>query len=247
MRTAGCIVGFAVMAALAGCSHQSSQSAQYAPTGDRAAYGTSGRTAQSVETCPMAQLRDIQAFVSEMNDGVAITFTAPYAEVDQLRQNVRAMADANDMMGNAFAACPCGQGLGTGVAERMPGDVNGSGSFGETGSTANPSTNGSGQGLSNGSYGASQAGAGTTPDQSRTSGTYGAGQYTSPTTSTSGPMGGAAPIAIPPSKATIDEIPSGAVLELRAKDPSQILTLRTAAKDHVHALRFGCLGQPSPR
>jgi hypothetical protein len=190
----------------------------------------------------MAQLRDIQAFVSDMNDGVAITFTAPYAEVDQLRQNVRAMADAQDMMGNAFAACPCGQGLGTGVAEAMPGDMNsGSGSF-SSGTGAGTGTTSAGAAAGTGAG----AGASTGPADTRTSGTYGANQYTSPTTLGPGPAARAV-LAIPPSKATIDEIPSGAVLELRGQDASQLLMLRTAVKEHVHALRSGCLGQPSPR
>ncbi|HEY1696023.1 MAG TPA: hypothetical protein VGG39_27840 [Polyangiaceae bacterium] len=230
MRTSACIAGFAIVALLGACSHQNTQTARYGQNeGAQATAASSNRLASNVEACPMAQLRDIQAFVSDMNDGVAITFTAPYAEVDQLRQNVRAMADAQDMMGNAFAACPCGQGLGTGVAEAMPSDMNsGSGAF----------SSGPGTGAGTGT--------GTGMAENRTSGTYGANQYTSPTTLGPGPAARAI-IAIPPSKATVDEIPSGAVLELRGNDQSQLLILRTAIKAHVHALRSGCLGQPSPR
>ncbi|HEY6462267.1 MAG TPA: hypothetical protein VIY73_19000, partial [Polyangiaceae bacterium] len=162
MRTSGCIAGLAIMALLGACAHENTQTARYGQNQSaQASVSQSNRTASNAEACPMAQLRDIQAFVSDMNDGVAITFTAPYAEVDQLRQNVRAMADAQDMMGNAFAACPCGQGLGTGVAEAMPSDMNsGSGSFSSgTGAGASAATGGG-------------AGTSTGAAENRTSGTY---------------------------------------------------------------------------
>ena len=48
---------------------------------------------------------------------------------------------------------------------------------------------------------------------------------------------------LPASEARVDEIPTGAILELRAKDSSQIMALRSAVKQDVHALRQGCLQQ----
>ena len=98
MKTAGSIVAIALAAALAACG---SKNAQNAPPQTAQAQGTTSG-------CPMAQLQGVHASVADTNDGVAITFTAPQNELDQLRSNVNAMVDANDKQGDAFAACPCG-------------------------------------------------------------------------------------------------------------------------------------------
>ncbi|HEX8795255.1 MAG TPA: hypothetical protein VF765_30110 [Polyangiaceae bacterium] len=101
--------------ALVGCAEHNQAGATapqgYAPTSAMAA------------ACPLAQLKGVHATVQDIDHGVAITFTAPKREVDQLRDNVHSMADANDKQGNAFASCPCGQKgtAATGVTEAMPG------------------------------------------------------------------------------------------------------------------------------
>lgn len=112
MRIAGLIGSVVLTGALVGCAHHNQPGATapqgYAPTTPAA-------------VCPLAQLQGVHATVSNIEHGVAITFTAPKSELDQLRDNVHAMADANDKEGNAFAACPCGQsGTATGVTEAMP-------------------------------------------------------------------------------------------------------------------------------
>jgi hypothetical protein len=57
--------------------------------------------------CPLAQLRGVGATVSDIGGGVAVAFSAPASEVDQLRENVQSMASMTDKHGDAFAACPC--------------------------------------------------------------------------------------------------------------------------------------------
>ncbi|HEY3821635.1 MAG TPA: hypothetical protein VGL81_30925 [Polyangiaceae bacterium] len=56
------------------------------------------------------------------------------------------------------------------------------------------------------------------------------------------PGAGASPSPMPRSMVADTETPTGAVLELRPSDPAQLLALRTAVKEHIHALRRGCLG-----
>jgi hypothetical protein len=112
MRTAGSFLGIALAAALGVACASSTQG----PTGPEHAYNpVAGR-------CPLAQLQGVHAGVSDTKDGVAITFTAPEVEVKQLRDNVHAMADANDKKNDPFAACPCGSQRAMGAAETMPGE-----------------------------------------------------------------------------------------------------------------------------
>jgi hypothetical protein len=68
----------------------------------------------------MARLLGVHATVADIRDGVAITFTGPAGELEQLRANVHAMAEANDKKKDAFAACPCAQRAALGSAEKMP-------------------------------------------------------------------------------------------------------------------------------
>src|SRR5258708_25799451 len=99
-RTAGSILGIALAAALGACAH------------NNAAQGTAqtpepGQASASSASCPLAKLQGVRLVATNTRDGVAITFAAPQGEVDQLRQNVRDMAEANDRSGDAFASCPC--------------------------------------------------------------------------------------------------------------------------------------------
>lgn len=114
MRIAGLIGSVVLTGALAACAHHPQPGAT-APQGYAPSVGLSAG-------CPLAQLKDVHATVTDIDHGVAITFTGPKSDRDQLRDNVHAMADANDKQGSAFAACPCGQtNSATGVMEAMPG------------------------------------------------------------------------------------------------------------------------------
>jgi hypothetical protein len=126
MKTAGSILALALAAGIGACSHQKSAqnaSAQLAQT-----------QANSNSSCPIAQLPGVRASVADTRNGVAITFTAPQDEIDQLRRGVRAMADAADKQGNAFAACPCAF-AETGAAETMPDGPNAQSQWNPTTST----------------------------------------------------------------------------------------------------------------
>lgn len=113
MRIAALIGSVVLTGALVGCAEHNQPGAT-APQG----YAPSAGIAAA---CPLAQLQNVHASVSDIDHGVAITFTGPKSERDQLRDNVHSMADANDKQGNAFAACPCGQSsTATGVTEAMP-------------------------------------------------------------------------------------------------------------------------------
>jgi hypothetical protein len=88
----------------------------------------------------MTQLRGIHATVADIQNGVAITFTGPEGELDQLRQAVRTMAASNDQQGDAFAVCPCSENNATtGQAEAMPRES------GSSRGGSNPSAGGAGQ------------------------------------------------------------------------------------------------------
>jgi hypothetical protein len=188
MTKAGSILGIVLAGALsAACQHEETQTAAQTPQQTQAAMTAAG-------TCPMAQIPGVRATVADTGEGVAITFTAPQSEIDQLRQNVRSMADANDKRGDAFAVCPCGRVYG-GTAEAMP----------------------SGQGTP--SYGPSQSGV---------------------------TMGQApAKVAIPPSDSKVDDIPTGAVLTLKAKDSALIPALQASVREDMRALKQGCMNQSS--
>jgi acylphosphatase len=107
----------------AACSHDN---AQNQPGATAAQPGSEMSARGGATQCPLAQLRGVHASVANIDDGVAITFTGPQDELDQLRNNVHAMADANDKQGDAFASCPCaGSNTGGqvyGSAESMPND-----------------------------------------------------------------------------------------------------------------------------
>lgn len=199
MRTAGSILGILLAGALGACAHHNAQNAgAQAPNQAQPQMASAG-------TCPLAQLPGVHATVADIGDGVAITFTAPQSELDQLRQNVHAMADSNDKQGDPFAACPCGQAGAGGSAEPMPSDQSGSGTYGAYGSSNSGQMN---QGA--------QMNQGTTMAQ------------------------------IPAADAKVDEIPTGAVLELQSKDKTQISALRMNVRQNVHALKQGCLSQSAP-
>jgi hypothetical protein len=178
MRTAGTIFGVALAALMGGCAHETAQ----APGVQAQAQGT-------VTSCPLAQLRGVHATVADIQDGVAITFTAPQSEVDALKQDIHAMADANDKMGDAFAFCPCAEtGPAPGAAEAMPSEP------------------------------------GATPGERSIQG---------------------APRAMPPASAKVEEISTGAILRLNAKDSSQIGALRSTVRQNMHTLRRACFAPQS--
>ena len=104
------ILGIALAAVLAACSHE----------GNPGAYPTEGQS----YGCPLARLQGVTATVADIPDGVAVTFYAPSDEVVQLRQIAYRMADDGNRQNNAFAACPCGIGnRAIGNAERMAPDM----------------------------------------------------------------------------------------------------------------------------
>ncbi len=114
MRIAALIGSVVLTGALVGCAHHNQP-------GATAPQANANPSAGIAAGCPLAQLQKVHASVSDIDHGVAITFTGPKSERDQLRDNVHSMADANDKQGNAFAACPCGQSsTATGVTEAMP-------------------------------------------------------------------------------------------------------------------------------
>jgi hypothetical protein len=129
----------------------------------------------------MAKLPGVHAIVADIRDGVAITFTAPEGELDQLRNDVHAMADANDAKGGAFAACPCAE-APPGAAEKMPA---------------------------------------TALEQAATQ-----------------------PLRVK-AVAKVDEIATGAVLKLTAKDHKDINALRAEVRDDLHAFKKNCEAGPS--
>jgi hypothetical protein len=104
MNTAGPILGIVLVAALGACVH----------TVTRVPVGTSARIAP---TCPLAQLHNLDGSVTNTPEGVAITFTGPHDDLNQIRNNVRAMEDANRRRRDPFAACPCGRAPSAGAAE----------------------------------------------------------------------------------------------------------------------------------
>jgi hypothetical protein len=129
----------------------------------------------------MAALPGVHALVADIRDGVAITFTAPEGELDQLRNDVHAMADANDAQGGAFAACPCAE-APPGAAEKMPT---------------------------------------TALEQAATQ-----------------------PLRVK-AVAKVDEIATGAVLKLTAKDHKDINALRAEVRDDLHAFKKNCAARPA--
>jgi hypothetical protein len=180
MRTAGWILCAALAAAVGACAHRNVQG----PAAENAG-------AAQPAGCPLAQLQGVHATVADIRDGVAITFTGPQGELDQLRDNVHAMADANDKQGDAFAACPCGVSeRAMGTAESMPGD--------------HATTPGGGP---------SETGARKSTAQK------------------------------PLAEAKVDEIATGAVLKLKAKDSTEAGALRAATRENVRAMRKNCLGR----
>jgi hypothetical protein len=178
MRTAGSILGIVLAAALGACAHHNAQNAgaQNPSQGGTTAQGTAA-------TCPLAQLHGINATVTDIHEGVAVTFTGPKDQLDQLRDNVKAMGDANDKQGDAFAACPCGVERG-GAAEAQ-----------------------------------------------------GAKPYQTGQTSMQGVT------RMVPADSKVDEIPTGAVLKLTAKNKGDVGKLRQDVRRDVQALRAGCLMQ----
>jgi hypothetical protein len=91
--------------------------AMYAPSPGQTAFSA---PASSGVTCSLAKLRAVDVRVADIHDGIAITFSGSPSEVYQLREDVRALAEANDKYENAFAACPCEvRDHSVGVTEKM--------------------------------------------------------------------------------------------------------------------------------
>jgi hypothetical protein len=170
MKTAASIVGIVLATALGACAHHNVQSA--------GAQGPAQAQGNVASTCELTQIPGVHASVADIHKGVAITFTGPEKQLDQLRDAVHKMADANDKRGNAFAVCPCSSGAyGQGAAEAMPGT-------------------------------ATQPG-----------------------------------LTTPAAKSSVDDIPTGAVLELTAKDDKDVQALREIVRQDVRTLRQNCLSQ----
>jgi hypothetical protein len=165
MKLTSSMIALALGAALAACSHEEPQQ-----TGQMSAQAPTASAA-----CPISQLRGVRASVTDIKDGVAITFTAPEDQLDALRKGVHAMADSNDNKGDAFAVCPCASTNLYGATETMPGSN--------------------------------------------------------------------MPYAQPRADSKVEDIPTGVVLKLSAKDKGQAMALRTAALHKVESFKSACLGQ----
>jgi hypothetical protein len=63
-------------------------------------------------TCPLAALSDVDATISQLNSGIAITFVAPPEQREKLREAVRDMAtpQAGSEPVDIFAGCSCAAG-----------------------------------------------------------------------------------------------------------------------------------------
>jgi hypothetical protein len=90
VRTAAWILG-AFAPVLGACAHSTAEqpSAAYA----------------SAAACPLAQIHDVEASVTDINDGVAVTFVSPSSEQGILRGIVEGMVASNRDQGDPFAAC----------------------------------------------------------------------------------------------------------------------------------------------
>jgi len=115
MKTAGALFGLLLGGVLVACTHDDTQ-AMYAPSAGQTALGGPA----SGVTCSLAKLRAVDVRVADIHDGIAITFSGSPSEAYQLREDVRALAAANDKYENAFAACPCEvRDRAVGVTEKM--------------------------------------------------------------------------------------------------------------------------------
>jgi hypothetical protein len=206
MKTLGSLVAVTACAALLGCSHEAQMSSVSEPY-----------TAQSESVgsgCPVHGQSDVQATVSDMQDGVAITFSGQQRELDSLRATLRAMDEANASRGDAFASCPCIYERGAAASQPMSG----------YGSNPSPSYGGS----PSSSYGGNPS--------------YGAyGGSGEPMTGSKGESM-MQPMAAVPAETSIEDTPTGGVLKLRAKDPSQVQALRDQVRQNVMAMQRGCVG-----
>jgi hypothetical protein len=171
MRTAGYVLCTLLAAAAGACAH-----AAPAPT------QAGAQAKAATPSCPLTKLPGVRATVADIRDGVAITFTAPEGELDQLRNNIHAMADANDSKHDAFAECPCAAPPSAGAAEKMPSPA--------------------------------YEQLATQPQRIK-------------------------------AEAKVDEIATGAVLKLTAKDHKDINALRAEVREDLHALKNNCLARPS--
>jgi hypothetical protein len=75
-------------------------------------------------TCPLAALHDVDATISQLSSGIAITFVAPPEEREKLREAVRDMAtpQAGPEPADVFAGCSCAAGgPGTRPLQALPG------------------------------------------------------------------------------------------------------------------------------
>jgi hypothetical protein len=229
MKTLGSLVVATACATLLGCSHESQTGSVSEPYTAQS---------QSVSTgCPVHGQSDVQATVSDMQDGVAITFSGQQRELDSLRATLRAMDEANASRGDAFASCPCI--YERGAAASQPGSSYGSSPQSGYGSTPQSSYGG---GPSSSYGGGPSSSYGGNPAY----GAYGGSQE--PMTGTQGQRPGSQgqsmmqPVAAVPAETSIEDTPTGGVLKLRAKDPSQLQALRDQVRQNVMAMQRGCVG-----
>lgn len=68
---------------------------------------TAAQVENSSLDCPLAQPVAVDASVTDVDNGVAISFSGPVTAVDLIRANVHTMKYANGSQGNPFSVCPC--------------------------------------------------------------------------------------------------------------------------------------------
>jgi hypothetical protein len=204
--------------------------------------------------CPVHGQSDVQATVSDMREGVAITFSAQQREVDGLRSTLHAMDEANSSRGDPFALCPCIYERGATASQPM--SSNGAARGSTYGSEPMPSYGtapGSSYGASPGatygaapgsSYGTAPGPSGAAPGPSYGGNpAYGAfgGNKGEPMMLPQG-RSNMQPTGVVPADTSVEDTPTGGVLRLRAKDPAQVQALRDQVRENVMAMQRGCVG-----
>ncbi len=115
---AAIVLGGAAMAAAAlGCARANASGTALPARGATLMQGLQG------PTCPLAGLYDVDATISQLSSGIAITFVAPPEEREKLRAAVRDMAtpQAGAEPVDVFAGCACTSSKpGTGTLPAAP-------------------------------------------------------------------------------------------------------------------------------
>jgi hypothetical protein len=115
MKTAGAVLCLLLGGALAACMHDNTQ-AMYAPSPGQTAFSAPA----SGVTCSLAKLPAVDVTAADTHEGIAISFSGSPSQAYDLREDVRALAAANDKYENAFAACTCeSSDHAVGVTEKM--------------------------------------------------------------------------------------------------------------------------------